>query len=67
MIIVGMTACGKTHFLLDFLEKEYMKCFDFICLFVQHLIGILLMKTGNITTMKVLFLFVVIKIMLNKD
>ena len=27
-----MTACGKTQFLLDFLEREYMNCFDFICL-----------------------------------
>ena len=23
MIIVGMTACGKTHYLLNMLEKEY--------------------------------------------
>ena len=28
MIIVGMTCCGKTKFLLNFLEKEYMNCFE---------------------------------------
>ena len=27
-----MTCCGKTKFLLDFLEKEYMKCFESIFL-----------------------------------
>ena len=32
MIIVGMTCCGKTKFLLDFLEKEYMNCFETIFL-----------------------------------
>ena len=32
MIIVGMTACGKTKFLLDFLEKEYFGCFESIFL-----------------------------------
>ena len=32
MIIVGMTACGKTKYLLDFLEKEYFNCFDYIFL-----------------------------------
>ena len=32
MIIVGMTACGKTKFLLDFLEKEYLYCFEQIFL-----------------------------------
>ena len=32
MIIVGMTACGKTKFLLDFLEREYLGCFDHIFL-----------------------------------
>ena len=30
MIIVGMTACGKTRYLLDFLEREYMRCFEYI-------------------------------------
>ena len=32
MVIVGMTACGKTHYLLKMLEKEYMNQFDFIIL-----------------------------------
>ena len=32
MIIVGMTACGKTKFLLDFLEREYKNCFEQIFL-----------------------------------
>ena len=32
MIIVGMTCCGKTKFLLDFLEREYFGCFEFIFL-----------------------------------
>ena len=30
MIIVGMTACGKTHYLLKILEENYMNHFDFI-------------------------------------
>ena len=30
MIIVGMTACGKTHYLLEMLEKEYKNHFDYI-------------------------------------
>ena len=30
MIIVGMTACGKTHYLLDMLEREYKGHFDYI-------------------------------------
>ena len=30
MIIVGMTACGKTHYLLDMLEKEYKNHYDYI-------------------------------------
>ena len=32
MIIVGMTACGKTKDLLDMLEKNYYKHFDYIFL-----------------------------------
>ena len=32
MIIVGMTACGKTKFLLDFLERGYKNCFEQIFL-----------------------------------
>ena len=30
MIIVGMTACRKTHYLLDMLEKEYKNHYDYI-------------------------------------
>ena len=30
MIIVGMTACGKTHYLLEMLKKEYKNHFDHI-------------------------------------
>ena len=30
MIIVGMTACGKTHYLLEMLEQDYKKHFDYI-------------------------------------
>ena len=30
MIILGMTACGKTHYLLEMLEKEYKNHFDYI-------------------------------------
>ena len=30
MIIVGMTACGKTHYLLSMLEKEYKNHYDYI-------------------------------------
>ena len=32
MIIVGMTCSGKTHFLLNFLEREYKNYFDHIFL-----------------------------------
>lgn len=32
MIIVGMTNCGKTYYLLDMLEKEFMNRFDYIIL-----------------------------------
>ena len=28
MIIVGMTACGKTHYQLKMLERHYMKHFE---------------------------------------
>ena len=30
MIIAGMTACGKTHYLLKMLEKEYKNHFEYI-------------------------------------
>ena len=30
MIIVGMTACRKTHYLLDMLEKECKNHYDYI-------------------------------------
>ena len=30
MIIVGMTACGKTHYLLNMLEHDYRSHFDYI-------------------------------------
>ena len=32
MIIVGKTACGKTKYLLDMLEKDYMSRFQYIFL-----------------------------------
>ena len=32
MIIVGITACGKTRYLLEMLEREYMKHFDYVIL-----------------------------------
>ena len=32
MIIVGMTCCGKTKYILDMLEKEFYKHFDYIFL-----------------------------------
>ena len=32
MIIVGKTACGKTKYLLDMLEKDYMSQFEYIFL-----------------------------------
>ena len=32
MIIVGMTACGKTKYLLDMLEQDYLGCFEYIFL-----------------------------------
>ena len=32
MMIVGMTGCGKTHYLLDMLEKDYFGHFDYIFL-----------------------------------
>ena len=30
MIIVEMTACGKTHYLLEMLERDYKNHFDYI-------------------------------------
>ena len=30
MIIVGMTACGKTHYLLNMLGQDYKNHFDYI-------------------------------------
>ena len=30
IIIVGMTACGKTHYLLNMLERDYKGHFDYI-------------------------------------
>ena len=30
MLIVGMTACGKTHYFLEALEKEFKGVFDYI-------------------------------------
>ena len=30
MIIVGMTACGKTHYLLNMLKEDYKNKFDYI-------------------------------------
>ena len=32
MIIVGMTGCGKTYYLLNMLENEYNGYFDYISL-----------------------------------
>ena len=32
MMIVGMTGCGKTYYLLEMLEKEYFSHFDYIFL-----------------------------------
>ena len=32
MIIVGMTRCGKTHYLLKKLESDYKGCFEYIFL-----------------------------------
>ena len=29
-IFIGQTGCGKTHLVLDLIEKEYNKHFDFI-------------------------------------
>ena len=30
MIITGMTGCGKTYYLLNFIEKNYKNHFDYI-------------------------------------
>ena len=32
MMIVGMTGCGKTHYLLSMLEEEYFGHFEYIFL-----------------------------------
>ena len=32
VIIVGMTACGKTRYLLEMLEKEHLGVFDYVVL-----------------------------------
>ena len=33
MLISGVTNCGKTHFILDLLEKYYFKKFNYIVIF----------------------------------
>ncbi len=45
MMIVGMTGCGKTYYLLEMIEKEYFRHFDYI-------FGIRLTKNGNIRIAK---------------
>ena len=32
MLIVGMSACGKSKYLLDMLQKDYVNYFDYIVL-----------------------------------
>ena len=39
MIIVGMTACGKTHYLLEMLEQDYKNHFDYISIICPTLGG----------------------------
>ena len=36
MLIVGMTGSGKTQFLLDMLETEYNRVFDYIINRVEY-------------------------------
>ena len=31
-IFTDQTGCGKTHLVLDLIEKEYNKCFDYIAI-----------------------------------
>ena len=35
-IFTGQTKCGKTHLVLDLIEKEYSKHFDYIIIIVQR-------------------------------
>ena len=35
-IFTSQTGCGKTHLVLDLIEKEYKKHFDCISLYVQR-------------------------------
>ena len=35
MIINGMTGCGKTYYLLNFLERNYMNHFEYIVIICQ--------------------------------
>ena len=37
MIIVGMTVCGKTHYLLEMLERDYKNHFDYIFIVCPNL------------------------------
>jgi hypothetical protein len=41
MLISGITNCGKTHYVLDLIEKHYIKLFDYIIFFAQHILLIL--------------------------
>ena len=35
-IFTGQTKCGKTHLVLDLIEKEYSKHFDYIIIIFQR-------------------------------
>ena len=39
MLIVGMTACGKTHYLFKMLEENFKGHFDYVFFRVSYVFG----------------------------
>ena len=47
MIIAGMTACGKTHYLLKMLEEKYKNHFEYIFIVCPTFEDNKISKTGS--------------------
>ena len=57
VIFTGKKGCGKTHLLLELIEKEYNKHFDYIVIICQLLMenSTYMLRSGSKTT--ILFAF----------
>ena len=54
-IFIGQTSCGKTQLVLELIEKEYNKHFDYIVISVQHsekVIQPIMLRSGSKTIIK---------------